>query len=148
MAAVLDANVFMRGKGVNRSDCYTTPSVMEEMESSSSRLSFDTSDVHVQEPSRDGLEKVEQKSREINAETSGEDERLLALALDLDATIITDDLGLQNLASHLGVEFEAYMGEEIGEQREWKRVCANCGSKVSGEKCSRCGSTRVERKPG
>lgn len=148
MAAVLDANVFMRGKGVSRSDCYTTPSVMEELESSSSKLSFDTSDVHVREPSCDSLERVKQKSSEIESPTSGEDERLLALALDLGAAIVTDDLGLQNLASHLGVDFEAYMGDEIGEQRSWKHVCGNCGGEVSGEKCSKCGSSRVERKPG
>ncbi|MFB6213752.1 MAG: DNA-binding protein [Candidatus Nanohaloarchaea archaeon] len=148
MRAVVDANVFMRGPGPGYDSYLTVPEVMEELESGSSRLSFDTSSVEVREPSTDSIETVEQKSGEINAETSETDERLLALALELDEVIVTDDLGLQNLAAHLGVEFESYLGDEIEERRAWTLVCANCGREVDGEKCSACGSTGVERKPG
>lgn len=148
MPAVVDANVFMRGKANLEFDSfYTVPAVMEELESTSSRLSFDTSEVEVQKPPKEALERVREKSDEVNSETSDADEQLLALALDLGATLVTDDLGLQNLALHLGADFQAYMGEEVEQERTWKRVCENCGAEVSGDKCSRCGSTQVRRKP-
>lgn len=149
MPAVVDANVFMRGSGITGYDrLYTVPEVMEELESDTSRIGFDTTDVEVRDPSEDTVSKVHQKSDEINSATSTADERLLALALELGATLVTDDKGLQNLAAHLEVEFESYMGDEIDEKRAWKKVCRNCGSEVSGDTCSKCGSTRVERKPG
>ncbi|MFB6147248.1 MAG: NOB1 family endonuclease [Candidatus Nanohaloarchaea archaeon] len=149
MKAVLDANVFIRGKGLPDFDrYYTVPVVMEELESSSSRLSFDTTQVEVREPDRVSLAEVEEKADEIHARTSEVDERLVALALETGSAVISDDMGLQNLASHLDVEFQSYLGDEIDEQRCWKMVCQNCGAEVEGERCGRCGSTQVQRKPG
>lgn len=149
MPAVVDANVFMRGKAsLDFSEFYTTPGVMEELESSGAKLRFDTSEVDVREPPEESLGKVREKAGEINSPTSDADESLLALALDLDATLVTDDLALQNLALHLGSDFRAYMGGEVGEKRCWERVCENCGAGVEGGKCPRCGSSQVRLRQG
>ncbi len=149
MNAVVDSNVFMRGRAnLEFERFYTVPSVMDELESPGARLSFDAADVRVEEPSDESLEKVRQKSDEINSPTSGVDEELLALALDMGEVLVTDDLALQNLASHTGVRFRAYMGDEIEEERIWVRVCGNCGEEVEGERCPRCGQRDIKRKPG
>lgn len=148
MAAVLDANVFMRGNAnLGFDNYYTVPSVVEELESSDARTSFDTEDVKVLEPPEMNLKRVREKSEEINSPTSSADEELLALALDREVVLVTDDKPLQNLALHLDADFQSYMGEKVEEKRVWNIVCENCGKEVSGDGCSRCGSTRTRRKP-
>lgn len=148
MPAVVDANVFIRGKtNLEFDELYTVPSVEEELESAGARTSFEVRDVQVKEPSTESLERVREKSEEINSPTSEADEALLALALDTGAVLVTDDMALQNLALHLDVEFQSYMGEEAEEKRSWIKVCGNCSTEVSGDECPRCGSTRFQRKP-
>jgi len=147
MTAVIDANIFMRGKAsLDFDDLLTSPSVIEELESSSSRLKLSVTDVDVVEPSAESIEKVGEKSEEINSPTSKADEELLALALDRGAVLVTDDMALQNLASIIDVEFESYIGEKIDSEFRWRVVCDNCGNERLGEKCGRCGSTRKQRK--
>lgn len=148
MDAVLDANVFIRMESLSGFDAvYTVPAVREELESRAAELGWKASGVEVVEPSAEAVERVEGKAEEVGAETSDTDQSLLALALDLDATLVTDDKGLQNLALHLDQDFQAYMGDEVEEERSWTRVCANCGEEVPGRKCPSCGSTTVRRKP-
>ncbi len=145
--AVLDANVFIRGRSnLEFDEFYTVPEVVEELESSKSRLNFDVRDVKVESPSREVLDDVRERSSAVGAATSDTDERLLALAIDLDMVLVTDDMDLQNLAMHLDADFQSYMGEEVEEKLSWVKVCDNCGSQVEGSKCPRCGSTRFRRK--
>lgn len=147
MRPVIDANVLMHGRrNYDFRKAYTVPEVMDELESDESKLKADTLDLDVRQPSEDSMEDVEEKADEIFAKVSEADKSLVALALDLDEKLITDDKDLQNLASHLDVDFEAFMGDEIEEKLEWKKVCSNCGEEVSSPPCPRCGSDQVRRK--
>lgn len=146
MDAVVDTNVFLHGTGrYGFEKVYTVQEAVEELESSEGRNRLETMDYEVRSPSKQSMEKVKQKADEINAETSEVDQKLLALALDLQATLVTDDKGLQNLALHIGADFQGFLGDEVDEKFRWKIICKNCGSEVEGEKCS-CGSTRLRRK--
>jgi len=147
MRPVIDANVLMHGRrNYNFRKASTVPQVIDELESSDSRLKADTLDLDVRRPSEDSMEQVEDKADEIFAKVSKADKALLALALDSGEKLITDDKDLQNLASHLDISFEAFLGSEIDEQLEWKKVCSNCGEEVSNPPCPRCGSGQVRRK--
>jgi len=147
MRPVIDANVLMHGRrNYNFRKASTVPQVIDELESSDSRLKADTLDLDVRRPSEDSMEQVEDKADEIFAKVSKADKALLALALDSGEKLITDDKDLQNLASHLDISFEAFLGSEIDEQLEWKKVCSNCGEEVSSPPCPRCGSGQVRRK--
>lgn len=147
MRPVIDANVLMHGRRNYSFDrASTVPEVIGELESDESKLKADTLDLDVRRPSEASLEEVEEKVDEIFAKVSEADKALLALALDTGEKLITDDKDLQNLASHLDVDFEAFMGEEIDEQLRWKKVCGNCGGEVSSPPCPRCGSRQVARK--
>ena len=149
MKAVVDSNVFMRGRsGLDYDELYTTSSVVEELETDKARTDFQARDVNVLEPSEDSLDIVKKESEKINSPTSDTDEDLVALTKDLDAVLVTDDLAVQNLSLRLGLSFESYMGEKIRESRKWGLRCENCGRKVSREGCGSCGSSRVRRKPG
>ena len=147
MRPVIDANVLMHGRrNYNFRKAYTVPEVMDELESEDSKLKADTLNLDVRRPSDSSVERVEAKADEIFAKVSKADKALLALAIDTGEKLITDDKDLQNLASHLEVSFEAFMGDEIENELEWKKVCSNCGEEVSSPPCSRCGSDRVRRK--
>ncbi|MFB6174465.1 MAG: hypothetical protein ABEJ87_00635 [Candidatus Nanohalobium sp.] len=147
MRPVIDANVLMHGRRNYSFDkALTVPEVMDELESQDSKLKADTLDLEVRRPSDRSLEKVKSKVDEIFAKVSGADKALLALALDTHEKLITDDKDLQNLASHLDVEFEAFMGDEIEEELEWVKTCGNCGKEISSPPCPRCGSRQVRRR--
>lgn len=147
MRPVIDANVLIHGRrNYSFKRASTVPEVMDELESEDSRLKAETLDLDVRSPSQENLDKVEKKVGEIYAKVSGADKSLLALAIDKNEKIITDDKDLQNLAAHMDVTFEAFMGDEIEEKLEWKKACENCGKEVSNPPCPRCGSDQVRRK--
>lgn len=147
MAPIVDANVFMRGRKRPFERAVTIPEVLEEIKSSQAKLKFDIEDISVQEPNERFLTRVRDKSEEINSPTSDTDQKLAALAYQEDEVLITDDKALQNLAKHLDVEFESFLGEEIEQERRWIKLCENCGEKVEQEKCPKCGSDSIRRKP-
>lgn len=147
MKPVVDANVLIHGRTNYRFDeAYTIAEVLEELKSSEARLKADSIELDVEEPSPEALEKVHEKSDEINSGTSNVDEKLLALAMTLDTTLVTDDHALQNLALALDVDFKGFLSDEITEQREWKIVCANCGAEIESTPCPRCGSDQTRKK--
>ncbi len=144
MEAVVDANVFLHGRGnYGFSKAYLVPEVAEEVKSSKGRNNLEKIDYEVRIPSEEALEKVKDKSEDINSETSEPDEKLLALAMDLDKKLVTDDIPLQNLALHMNQDFEGYFEDKLDNKYRKEVVCKNCGSSVSGESCSSCGSTRL-----
>jgi UPF0271 protein len=147
MKPVIDANVVIHGRerhGFRKA--YTVPEVFEEMESSEAKRRMENLDIEVQEPDEDSLERVRKKSEEINSPTSAADEKLVALADSLDRAVVSDDKAVQNLALHLGIDFEGYMEDEIEARIKWKVFCAACGEEVSSPPCSRCGGSEVRRK--
>lgn len=147
MRPVIDANILMHGRRNYSFDkASTVPEVMDELESSDSKLKADTLDLDVRRPSDGSKEKVQEKVDEIFAKVSEADKALLALALDTGEKLITDDKDLQNLASHMNVEFEAFMSDEIDEELEWAKTCGNCGEQISSPPCPRCGSDQVLRR--
>lgn len=147
MRPVIDANVLMHGRrNYSFERACTVPKVMDELESEDSKLKAETLDLDVRSPSKESMEKVEEKTEKIYAKVSEADKSLLSLAIDQDEKLITDDKDLQNLAAHMDVEFEAFMGDEIEEKLEWIKVCTNCGKKLSTPPCPRCGGQETRRK--
>jgi UPF0271 protein len=145
--AVVDTNVIVHGRGeIDFEEVYLTPEVIEEVESSHGRNIIRNLEYTISRPESDSVEKVRQKSEELNSPTSEVDEELLALALDLDEFIVTDDKALQNLALHLGVEVRGFHDPVLEEKFRWVKKCSNCGRKISSPPCPRCGSPQVRRK--
>ena len=144
---VVDANVLIHSRAqFPFQKAVMPPTVHEEIESEMSRFKMEKLDLDVIQPSESSIEKVEEKSEEICSPTSSQDESALALALDKQIPLFTDDKALQNLALHLGHSFEGFNTEEVSEKRSWKMVCDNCGREVSSLPCSHCGSSSLSRK--
>lgn len=146
-SAVVDANVFIHGRGSYPfKKAITSQKVINEVQSDHGKNMLQNMDFEIKTPSETSLEQVRDKSEDVNSPTSDTDEVLLALALELDETLLTDDIALQNLALHMDVDFEGFLEDQIEDEFRWKVICRNCGSEVFGEGCSSCGSTDLRRK--
>lgn len=106
------------------------------------------SKARVLEPRGEDLEDVRKASRETgdDAHLSPTDVDVLALALQLGATVVTDDYSIQNVASHLGLKYRAAVLPGIRENVGWSFRCTGCGRywRAAKDNCPVCGS-RVRR---
>jgi len=141
---VLDANAIINVKRVEGKELYSTAEVAEEIKDSESKLLLTSLDVNISEPSSGSVGKVKEA-----AEKSGDMEKLsradisvLALALDLGATLLSDDYDLQNVAHSLGVKVKPVLFEKIKEIREYSKICPGCRKKYppGSDECDVCGT--------
>ncbi|MFB6116596.1 MAG: hypothetical protein ABEK10_03730 [Candidatus Nanosalina sp.] len=148
MKAVIDSNVILHGReALDFEEVLTVEEVMDEMKSHEGSRRFDNIDVSVFQAPEKELEKVRDKSEEINSPTSETDEKLVALADKKDGTVISDDKAVQNLALHLDIDFQGYMERAIEEKRKWKILCPECSNEGISSQCPRCGCQDPVRKP-
>jgi rRNA maturation endonuclease Nob1 len=145
--AVVDANVLIHSRAqFPFKEALIPPSVEKEIKSQMAEFKAQKLELEVFQPSETVLEKVVEKSGKINSPTSEQDEEALALALERDIPLVTDDKALQNLSLHLDADFQGFNTEEVSEKRRWKTVCENCGKEVSSPPCPRCGDRSLRRK--
>lgn len=141
---VLDASAILSGKDLTAMKAYTTPSVLEEVRiGRRSRLLgyMVEANLQVLSPSGQAVEEVRKKMVEINEELSDVDLEVLALTLELDATLLTDDYSMQNLASALSIPFSSVTQKGIRTERKYGYRCSGCGRFLdSGGRCPFCGS--------
>ncbi len=149
---VLDASAFIDGFETDEPTA-TIPRVRDELKDASA-YRFDAmegSGMHVHIPDDESVERVygAAKSTGDRGELSETDARLLAAALELDGTLVTDDYAVQNVASELDVAVEVVAKEGIEEQRDWLFQCAGCGREFDEERdrCPICGSELSRKNP-
>jgi UPF0271 protein len=150
---VLDASAFI-GDYHTDDDTATIPLVREELADDASGYRFDALEgggmrIHVPE---DGtVERVERAATTTGdgTELSRTDTRLLAAALELDATLVTDDYAMQNVADALDVAVESIAQEGIDERRDWDYQCQGCGRVYDDhrDRCEICGSDLARKNP-
>ncbi|MCJ7479382.1 MAG: hypothetical protein MUP63_04365 [Candidatus Nanohaloarchaeota archaeon QJJ-7] len=145
---VLDANVFIHSTGLNMrfEEAVTVPSVKQELESEEARERYENSDIDAYRPGEENVMKVKERVEELGDELSTADIRVLALALERGSTVVSDDYGVQNVASSLDIEYEGFSQGNIDKEMEWKKICSRCGEEVEGGSCGRCGG-EPERVP-
>ncbi|WP_255170516.1 NOB1 family endonuclease [Natrononativus amylolyticus] len=149
---VLDSSAFIHDFHTTEQTA-TIPLVREELvdESAYRYDAMEGSGMHVHIPNGDTTEKVRRAARESGdlEVLSDTDVRLVAAAFELDATLVTDDYAMQNVAERLQVDVEAIAREGIDEQREWIFQCQGCGREFDDEKerCPICGSGMTRKNP-
>ncbi|MGB9987284.1 NOB1 family endonuclease [Salarchaeum japonicum] len=149
---VLDSSAFIAGYETD-DDIATIPLVREEL-TDASMYRFDAMEgggmrVHV--PDEAAVNAARQAARRTgDLDTlSDTDLRLVAAAHELDATLVTDDYAMQNVASDLGVPVDVVQQEGITETREWVFQCQGCGRTFDEdrERCPVCGSSLTRKNP-
>ncbi|MFQ6061441.1 MAG: NOB1 family endonuclease [Thermoplasmata archaeon] len=147
MRYVLDSSALLSGKDLLLNDMYSTPEVIREVKKKGvtpQLLSIIETKVEVRSPSEEGVALVLEY-----AERTGDTKRLsavdvgiLALALEMEATILTDDYSIQNVANEMGVSYRGLSFPEIGKRIEWGYRCTGCRKQYEEwkENCPVCGA--------
>jgi UPF0271 protein len=149
MRCVLDTSFFFYDLSVD-GKIYTTQSVIDELRDLRSKGRFEVlcaQGLTLAEPSAENTEKVKAASRKSGDAgiISGTDCDILALALDLEAVLWTDDFAIQNVAGILGVQI-APMIQRKAKHIHWKYRCSGCGRYFDHDgECRICGSV-IKRK--
>ena len=149
MKCILDSSVFFLFCPVE-GELYTTPSVVEELLDLRAKGNFEklhAEGLRVVSPTQESRARVQgaaEKTRDIRV-ISETDTDLLALALDCDATIYTDDFALQNVAAELGVATHPIQ-QRAAKKIIWKYRCSGCGKYFESDgECPICGA-KIKRK--
>jgi UPF0271 protein len=149
---VLDSSAFINEYHTDTATA-SIPLVREELEDESA-YRFDAMEgagMHIHIPAADTVEKIRRAATETGdgGELSDTDVRLIATAFELDATLVTDDYAMQNVAEHLRVDVEVIARDGITERREWQFQCQGCGREFdeSHDRCPICGSDLSRKNP-
>jgi UPF0271 protein len=155
---VLDASAVLRSDlNFSCGGFLIAPAVLDEIESARPAVAMENAVrgglVKVVAPSKEALGRVNAAARKTGdlEWLSLADLETLALALEKKAPLETDDYGMQNVASELGVECEGQMQEGIEGARTWVKRCVGCGREYppGPEKtCGVCGSTLARKRVG
>ncbi|MFB6072657.1 MAG: NOB1 family endonuclease [Halobacterium sp.] len=149
---VLDSSAFIHDYDADGPTA-SVPAVRDEL-TDAAAYRFDAAsgsgmEVHV--PGEAALREVRTAAKRTgdDRELSGTDRRLLAAAMELDATLVTDDYAMQNVADELGVPVDAVAQSGIAERRDWQFQCQGCGREFeeSRERCPVCGSDLARKNP-
>jgi endoribonuclease Nob1 len=146
MRRVVDASALLSGASLD-GELYTTPEAVSEVRRHGSTPQLDAildTKVRVLTPAKDALSAVEVAARETGdiARLSPADRGLLALAQALGASLLTDDYSIQNVASRMGIPYEAVLERGIREVVRWRYRCTGCGRFFADptKECRVCGS--------
>jgi UPF0271 protein len=98
---------------------------------------------------RKNIQKVVAAARETGDYTklSGADISIIALALQLEIVLVTNDYAVANVANILKIPVKSTAGKGIRQTRRWMAYCSACGSAFgpNAKECRLCGN-RLRRK--
>jgi endoribonuclease Nob1 len=148
---ILDASVFLYHFSVS-GNLYTVPEVTRELKSSEAGIvlqEYLKGGLKIESPLKTDVEIVTEKAKSTGDyfRLSQADIDLLAKALELSGTLVTDDYSIQNVAARLGIETQPIQQARIKRVLKWRRRCVGCGRQYQSEAvCPVCGSD-VKVKP-
>lgn len=158
---ILDATAFiglefpllMDSKAFPNAVFFTTFSVASELKDFRSRMNLESLKqsglLQFIVPHKEVLLDIAKKIQEIDPHSplSSVDMDILALALQLGGTLISNDLTLQNAAYYLKIPIKTMNGKQIANLRIWQLKCKGCGKKIENyfQTCPHCGG-KLKRK--
>ena len=148
MKYVLDSSALLSGKPLPQaSDCVAPPMIVGEVRkgrAGSSAAYLIEAGLDVRAPSEVSIQKVLVAASKTgdSSRVSAADVEALALALETGATLLTDDYSMQNLATVLGMPFQAVSQRGIAQVWSWVRRCRGCYKEwpEGVKECPDCGS--------
>ncbi|MHA2304472.1 MAG: NOB1 family endonuclease [Candidatus Hodarchaeales archaeon] len=154
---ILDATAFIGldfPKLLNFDDVifYTTEGVVAELKDFRSRMNLEvlqqTGNVQIQTPNPELRILIEKEINKIDPHTSlsSTDIDVLVLAQQLEGTLLTNDLTLQNIGFHLNIAINVISGKKVTHLHQWGLICRSCGKKIKNNltNCPECGG-RIKR---
>ena len=142
---VLDTSALFSMDAPPDGDYVCPPGVLKELERyDDPRLALWGDMLRVSDCTAESLARVAEAARRTgdDGRLSPVDSTVLALALDVGGTILSDDYSIQNVARVLGLEFRAVGTAGIKKVVRWNYQCVGCGKwyKSRMDECPVCGS--------
>ena len=151
---VLDATAFYAGIPFVSNDSFMTTSIVyEEIQHIKAKQGAlevlqQTNRLQIRDPSEENIIIVTDASVKTgdNSTISKQDVSIIALALENDLELITDDFAVTNVAKQLKIKTSSLMTEGINTVGKWISYCSMCGKEFSKQKeCPICGN-KLNRK--
>ncbi len=153
MVRVLDASALLTGRQFP-GELVTVPDVLREVQRQGLTPSLEAvleTQVRILEPAGEARKRVQAASEATGdaPRLSPTDRDLVALALELGGTLVTDDYSIQNLCRALAVPYESVLQPGIREAWRWSYRCRGCGRTWPEwhEACPVCGSSLKTARP-
>ncbi len=149
---ILDTSAFFTMDWIPEEDFLCPPGVVDELQRyDDPRLALWDDRLRTSDCTKASLDKVKEEARKTGdlGRLSPVDLSVLALALDMDGTILTDDYSIQNVAKSMGMPYRAVGTAGIKKKFKWNYCCIGCGKwfKEKSDECPICGSAmRAHRK--
>ena len=151
---ILDASAFYAGVPFrSSSDCYTTSLVYDEIKHIKKNHDalgtlLETNRLKIREPSKESTEAAITASKDTGdfPQLSKQDISIIALCIEVNGEIISDDFAISNVARNLGLKISPIMTKGIEDVGRWVHYCPGCRTNhTSGKECPMCG-TPLKRK--
>ncbi len=151
---ILDASAFYAGIPFgSSSECYTTSLVFDEIKHIKKNHGvletlLETNRLKIRDPDKESTEIAIKASKNTGdyQQLSKQDVSIIALCIELDGQIITDDFAISNVAKNSGLNVSPVMTSGIKDVGKWVHYCPGCRSNhKSGKECPSCG-TPLKRK--
>jgi endoribonuclease Nob1 len=142
---VIDASAFYSGVSfLTLSTCYTTNSILSEIKHMNRRYGaieflIDSDKLKILEPNKEFVGQVIRMAKKTGdyQRLSTADLSILALALQLNSVLISDDYAVQNTAALLKIPVRNITTKGITKVRRWIHFCSAC-NKAYGPNISQC----------
>ncbi|MGH1568875.1 MAG: NOB1 family endonuclease [Nitrosopumilus sp.] len=151
---ILDASAFYAGVPFRTSeDCFTTSLVYYEIKHIKRNHDalgtlLETNRLKIREPDSESTKRAIKASKETGdfPQLSKQDISIIALCIETNGQIISDDFAISNVAKNLGLEIIPIMTKGIKDVGKWVHYCPGCRTNhSSGTECPVCG-TPLKRK--
>ena len=142
---ILDTSAFFTMDWIPEEDFLCPPGVVDELKRyDDPRLALWDDRLKISDFTDESLNKVREEARKTGdlGRLSDVDLSVLALALDMNGTILSDDYSIQNVAKSMGIPYRSVGTTGIGKKFKWNYRCIGCGKwyKERLDDCPICGS--------
>jgi UPF0271 protein len=151
---ILDASAFYAGVPFRSSnDCYTTSLVYDEIRHIKKNHDalgtlLETNRLKIREPDKESTKNAIIAAKDTGdfPQLSKQDISIIALCIEMNGEIISDDFAISNVVKNLGLKISPIMTQGIKDVGKWIHYCPGCRTNHPNKKeCPMCG-TPLKRK--
>ena len=151
---ILDASAFYAGVPFRSSDDYYTTSLaydeIKHIKKNQDVLGtlLETNRLKIREPNKESTEAAIKAAKDTGdfPQLSKQDISIIALCIEMNGEIISDDFAISNVIKNLGLKISPIMTQGIKDVGKWVHYCPGCRTNHTNKKeCPMCG-TPLKRK--
>ena len=151
---ILDASAFYAGVPFRSSeDCYTTSLVFEEIKHIKKNHDalgtlLETNRLKIREPDKESTKNAIIAAKDTGdfPQLSKQDISIIALCIEMNGEIISDDFAISNVVKNLGLKISPIMTQGIKDVGKWIHYCPGCRTNHPNKKEGPMCGTPLKRK--